>query len=169
MSSEQKTKEDDKVKSQEFDRMDEEMTLSNESEKLKEYAEAVVEELSRKKIEISEVRKKNEKIEIRRNKKKSKECQEDYEKIKKDDELRKHNEKDDLTNKRRNLKHSAQSWKRWKEREKTESWVCESWVNYWDWFANSVLFHFFIDVWIKRGSSDWSWYAIIIIIIKSVK
>ena len=53
-----------------------------------------------RKIEISEVREKNEVPETQRNKKKSEECQEDVEKIKKkknknDDDLRTHTEKDD--------------------------------------------------------------------------
>ena len=50
-------KEDDKAKSGNVDRVDQETAHPNEPKKMqKEHAEAAAEELSRKKIEISEVR-----------------------------------------------------------------------------------------------------------------
>ena len=79
--------------------MVQEVSYPSEPEKmLKDYTEAATEELSRKKMELSEVREKNEMIETQRNRMKSEEAQEDVEKIKKkknkkNDDLRKHTEK----------------------------------------------------------------------------
>ena len=86
--------------------------IHSEPEKmLKDCTEAATEELSRKEIELGEVKKKNEMIETQRNKKKSEEAQKEVEKIKKmknekDDDLRKHTEENDGKNKGRVVKHA---------------------------------------------------------------
>ena len=115
MSRGQKEKEEEaKASTGDFHRMVQEACHPIDLEKvLKNYIEAATEELSRKKIEFSEAREKNERPENQRNKKRSEDFQRerDIEKIKKkknkkDDDSRKHTEKYDGSNKRRVLTHT---------------------------------------------------------------
>ena len=77
MSRGQKEKEEEaKASTGDFHRMVQEACHPNDLEKvLKDHAEAAAEELSRKKIEFSEVREKNERPENQRNKKRSEDFQ----------------------------------------------------------------------------------------------
>ena len=103
-------KEEEEVKARKGDghSVVQEVSHPSEPEKmLKDYTEAATEELSRKQIELSEEREKNEVIETQRNKKKSEEAQEDveegFEACKKREAEARRTELKKIKKKRRNL------------------------------------------------------------------